>query len=275
MTFLAPTGFTLVGLLGTGSVAVVARVRRGDEELACKRLLPHHRDAAAARLALVREARCLELARHPSLPALRGVGSDEAGPFVLESVVEGASLRALKAAWSGRIPRRLALHVAVEAVRTLTAIHALEDELGAVGVVHGDIGPDNLWLGPHGAVSLLDLGSSRFRGWEAEASVDDRGTVPYAAPEIARGEHPPSQGSDVYALAATVAWLLLDGEAPLARAASEAALLAEIGERGIDLLTLESLAEPLREALRSHLAFDPGSRTSDLQVLARALDQLP
>lgn len=269
-----PAGTVALGLLGTGSVCVVARVDRAGEQLACKRVLPHLREVPAARRALVREARALELAHHPGLPALREVGADEAGPYLLETVIEGLPLREVKARWAGRLPRRLALHLASQATALVAELHALGDDRGSLELVHGDLGPDNLWVAPHGRVDVLDLGSARFRGFGPELETGDRGTPPYAAPELARGETVSSQATDTYALAATVAWTLLDGDAPLVDPAADAAVLRLVGERGIDPGRLASLPTPIRDALAPLLAFDPGRRPRDLGPLLAALAQV-
>jgi hypothetical protein len=75
----------------------------------------------------------------------------------------------------------------------------------------------------------------------------------------------------VYALAATVAWMLLGGAAPLAEPLSGPALLAAIGERGMEPRRLEPLPAPLRDVLRGLLRHDPAHRVGDLAALAAAL----
>lgn len=268
---LAPDGTEMLGPLGTGSACEVARVRRGDEELACKRLLPQHRSSPAARMAMVREARALEIAHHPALPALREVGSDAEGPFLLETLVEGASIRDVKEHWAGRVPRNLALHAANQAALALSALHALVDAKGPIELVHGDLSPDNLRLGARGEIRLLDLGNARFRGFGPELETGAREAAPYVAPEVARGEATSSQRTDVYALAATITWLLLDGPSPLTDVVDDAALLLAIGERGLDPARLSPLPSALRAALGDLLAFDPAARAVDLGPLLRAL----
>lgn len=269
MAFAAPQGTVLVGPLGAGSACDVARVRtEAGVELACKRLLPQHRATHEAKVALVREARALELAKHPAIPALRGVGADAAGPFVLETLVEGPSLREVKAAWSGKVPLALATHIVGRAARLLGELHALSDEAGPVGLVHGDVAPDNLRLGAFGEVGLLDFGHARTRAFSPDLETHALGTAPYLAPELVRGEATPTAATDVYALAATAAWLLLDGAQPLVTATSDAAMLLEVGERGIDTTRLAPLPARLRDELTAMLAFVPAERRGDLAVLA-------
>jgi serine/threonine protein kinase len=271
MPFAAPQGTVFVAPLGAGTACDVARVRTdgpdGGHELACKRLLPQHRASHEARVALVREARALELARHPAIPALRGVGSDEAGPFVLETLVEGPSLRDLKHHWSARVPSSLARHVVGRATLLLGELHALADDAGSIALVHGDVGPDNLRLGACGEVGLLDFGNARTRAFTPELDTHAVGTAPYLAPELARGDATPTPSTDVYALAATAAWLLLEGEQPLVSTTTDAATLLVLGERGLDPERLAPLPPPLRDLLASMLAFDPATRTADLAAL--------
>jgi serine/threonine protein kinase len=86
-------------------------------------------------------------------------------------------------------------------------------------------------LGPRGEIGVVDFGAARFRGMDPTLETADRGTLPYAAPEVARGDAAPSQAADVYALAATI--LAFGAEVPLTEARDEAAMLLEIGERGL------------------------------------------
>jgi len=272
MPFAAPLGTTLVGPLGAGSTCDVARVRTdAGLSVACKRLLPQHRTSHAARVALAREARALELARHPSIPVLIGVGSDACGPFVLESLVEGPSLREVKAHWRGRVPFTLACHASAEAARILRELHALADEGGPVALVHGDVAPDNLRLGAFGAVGILDFGHARTRSFTRDLDTGALGTPPYLAPELVRGEAVPTASTDVYALAATAAWLLLDGEQPLVGASNDAAMWLEIGERGLDPARFAALPNALVGVLSAMLRPDPAARQVDLATLERTL----
>jgi serine/threonine protein kinase len=107
---------------------------------------------------------------------------------------------------------------------------------------------------------------------EPSLETGDRGTLPFAAPEVARGEATPSQASDVYALAAAL--LFLATGAPIVEAEGDAAMLLEIGERGVrrDLCDrAEGLSDSARAALRQALAPDPEERIATARALAEAL----
>lgn len=253
----------------------MAMVRRAGVTLVCKRLTPRVREEAAGKAAMVREAQLLSLSRHPALPSLEGVGTDTDGPFVLETWTEGASIRALVEGWRLRglvVPPRLVAHLAHAAATALAELHALADAEGPLAIVHGDLGPDHVVMSPLGEARFVDFGAARYRGMLPSLSFGDRGTLPFVAPEVARGEVTPSQASDVYALAATL--LFLATSMPLFEPMAEGALLLAIGERGLPRDRCEEAAgiPPRgRAALREALALDPAARLKTAQALADAL----
>ncbi len=275
MGYAAPEGTTLVATLGGGSVFDVALVREGARDVVCKRLSPRAAREPAGRAALVREARSLDLARHPALPALIRLGTDARGPFLIESHVVGVSARGLVEAWRERgqgVPPRLVAHVAEAAASALAELHALADASGPIAFSHGDLGPDHLILAPHGEARFVDLGAARFRGMDASLESGDRGTLPFVAPEVARGEAAPGAAADVYALAATLLFLAV-GE-PLTSAREASAMLLEIGERGVRrelVARAAGLDDAARDALTRALAPDPAERLASARDLAAAL----
>lgn len=273
-TFPAPEGTVLLAPLNSGTVFHVALVRDGEGTLVCKRLLPRVREEPAARAAMAREGLVLGRARHAAIPALRGLGTDAAGPYLIETFIPGVSVRELVEAWRARglpVPAKLVAHLAAAASAALAELHALADARGPVAFSHGDLCPDHLLLGPHGEVAFIDLGAARSADTGAALATADRGTLPYAAPEVARGEAPPDQAADVYALAATLLYLAVSG--PICSVAGEAAMLLEIGERGISpaLCARAALPEAAREALGRALSLEPRERLVDAAALAAAL----
>lgn len=281
MPFAPPAGSELVQHLGAGTVFDVALVREQTGPGAapgsvwiCKRLTPRVLREPAGRAAILRESRALAIARHPALPGLIRVGADGHGPFVIETRTEGFSLRELVDGWrarAGGVPALLAAHIAREATEALAQIHALEDAGGPLDLVHGDLGPDNMIFGPLGQVGLIDLGAARWRGMEADLVTDDRGTLPFVAPEVARGDEPPGAAADVYALAATLLYVAT-GLSPV-DASEPAAMLLEVGDRGVRVDRIEQAAAfgpEQRRALAAALAFDRGARVDTARALREA-----
>jgi serine/threonine-protein kinase len=271
MRMVAPEGTEIVEPLPNGSVFQVARVRHGGQLVVCKRLLPRFRQEPAAKAAIVREASALSRARHPAVPELVAVGTDAHGPYVLQGYVEGVSLRALVEAWRERgaeVPPTLVAHLAVAAAEALASVHEL-------GVSHGDLGPDHVLLTPIGAAAFVDFGAARFPGMDPALETGDKGTLPFVAPEVARGEAPPGQAADVYALAATVLYLAAGG-AGLVSARDEGAMLLAIGEAGLSADLCDratSISAAGRDALRRAIALNPAARLTAARELAAALSR--
>lgn len=223
---------------------------------------------------MVREAKLVSLVDHHALPKLVRVGNDAHGPFFIETYLPGTSLRELRRGWSAKdkpVPQSLIRHITVTALELLTEVHELADDKGPLGIVHGDISPDHVHLGPLGDISFVDLGAARFRGLDADADTDDRGTVPYAAPEVIRGEDKPGQTTDVYALCATLLWFAT-GER-ICEASTDAAMLAEVAQRGVrrDLVdTLNAFEPRQRECFRAALDPNPAGRPSSARQILDA-----
>lgn len=278
--FHLPSGTELVEYVGAGATFDVAVVRGSDgARTIAKRVRPSLSHEEAARAALVREAQTLALIQHSAVPRLVRVGTDAAGPFVLESEIPGASLREFLSTWSPRVPTHLALHLAHRAAFLLDSLHRLHapDEAGGsveLLLVHGDMSPAQLIVTPRVDIAIVDFGAARTcRTPGGDVRGAERGTLPFVAPELCRGETIPTQATDRYALAVILAELLTG--ARLAHAIDEAALLVEIGDRGHDLAPLASAAlDPaVKTALTAQLDRDPGARPRDLTALLDALDR--
>jgi eukaryotic-like serine/threonine-protein kinase len=268
--FAAPEGSRLLRYLGRGELLEAALVEHGERVWVAKRVCRGRETEPAAAEALVREARALSLLVLRGLPELIAVGTDEHGPFLLETEVPGLSLSQLGEAWSGSIPPLLARHLAGRAVRLVCALHESPGVDGTrLEFVHGDLAPAHLLVAPHGELGLIDFGSSRSAQHTGPEGA--RGTLPYVAPELARGEALPSQATDRYALAVLVAELLL-GVRLLTTPPGPSALLT-IGERGHALAQLDTaeLEPSLRTALQAQLTFAPSERPRDLSNLLSAL----
>jgi serine/threonine protein kinase len=188
---------------------------------------------------------------------------------LLEGRARGVSVREL--AESGLDAPRW-VELARASSGALARLHALRDERGDLSFVHGDVSPDNVFFDAPAGVTFVDLSSATFRDAAEPVFPGDRGTLPYVAPEIARGEARPAAASDTYALAATLLAAAIGRD--LVDAATEASRLLEIGTSGVRAERIDrrsDLPERARDAIRRALRFDPALRLASSLDLAREL----
>ncbi len=219
------------------------RVKRGDEHFLLKTYEAPPPEA-------VQRAAKLE---GPWVAELREVGLFDSRHALVSEWVEGADLSALL----GRelLPQPIALHVAFQVARALSAAHELED--GAL--LHGALDCSHVLCREDGAVKVCNFGGGARRDGLLRAH---RGFV---APEaLAGGEA--DVLSDVYACGA-LAYLLLTGKTP-----AEAALTNR-GEVPAPSRLQPGLDEPLDATLLELVAADPGERAISLRGLTGAIDR--
>lgn len=276
--FMAPPGTMLLRPLGAGATFRAALVRHSDESrplpatlAVAKRPIADLAGLPEGKRALEREWRILEALRHDSLPRPLFFGEDAAGPYLVETAAKGISLRSLGEQAARSLVAATWTRLALASSQALADLHEHRDHRGPLDFVHGDISPDNVFFDSQGGATFTDFAMSGFRDDPEPIFSRARGTLPYAPPELAREDATPSAGTDTYSLAAVLAWLLVPD---LSEAASGAALLLEIGERGlqIDALNRRSdLPAAALRVLRHALAFSPRDRLASSRDLAREL----
>jgi len=270
-TNFVPSGFQLVERLGVGTLFVVARVADAQgRELICKRAA-HPRFAGA----LERERDLLTILCGAAVPELVAAGFDMRGGFLVETRARGVPLRELMTEGQACPIASTWIALAKASAHALATLHAFRDGKGPLGFVHGDISPDNLFFEPPATVTFIDFSSASYRDRPDPPHVDDRGTAPYAAPELLRQETRATPECDTYALAAT----LLAGAVglPIVRATTEAARLYEAASQGVLWTRIDERADlplDLRSALSEALQHERARRLVSSGELAARLGQL-
>jgi len=281
-------------VLGRGGMGLVTRVRDHDlgRELALKTVLD---ERPRARARFVREVRIVARLEHPSILPVHDLGLDAEGRlYFTMPLVRGRTLERLLEERPPDWTRARFVELAMRVGEALAYAHAR-------GIVHRDVKPANVLIGPYGEVYLTDWGLAALAG-EAEPAQADQaaasatpgaaaraladaalapgatahgavlGTPPYMAPEQARGELARvGPRADVFALGA-VLYHALGGARPHAGAEDEALLAA--ARRG-RVQPLEQLAPDLPEELAAivarAMASEPGQRYRDAGELAADL----
>jgi serine/threonine protein kinase len=247
-----PVGFTFLSGTerATGSATRVFGVAQDGRGYVCKRLGPRALGEPWMRERLTAEGRLLALLEGRGAPQLVASGEDAAGPWLIMQEIAWPALSARTTRPDGRWLEG-ATGVAFDA---LALVHA-------AGVVHGDISPDNVLVSNEAtAAVLVDFGLALGPSMPPMPSGPFRGTLVYAAPEVARGE-PFDARADLFSIAASLLHVW-SGESPrpLVR---EAATLRAAGEEGIEAWAERSargLEPGLARRLMRCCAFDAKER---------------
>ncbi|MCE9571928.1 MAG: serine/threonine protein kinase, partial [Deltaproteobacteria bacterium] len=170
-------------LLARGATSEVwSATRMGPDgftaPVALKTLTTQHLHAPERVEAFVAEARAGATVLHPNVVHTQALLHADGRYWLAMQLVRGWSVAALlaRSAASGRpIPLPIAVAIARDAASGLEAIHA-------VGLVHGDIAPDNLMLAATGHAMVLDFGAATARNAVRPRLAPAASS--YAAPEL-------------------------------------------------------------------------------------------
>ena len=154
-----------------------------------------------------REASILAGLAHPNLVAVHAVGRVGASPFIVMKYLPGTTLAEYRRARGDRLP-------AMEMLRILRQLCAGLGHLHQHGLVHRDVKPGNVIVGPDGHVTILDLGIARDVAGPALTQPGVIvGTPHYMAPEMIVDKAVVDARADLYSLGA-VAFELVTGVPP-------------------------------------------------------------
>ncbi|MFF3451947.1 serine/threonine-protein kinase [Streptomyces sp. NPDC002667] len=251
--------YRLLARLGHGGMGTVWRARDEtvDREVAVKEpRVPDHlpeRERANAHERMRREARAAARLDHPAVVNVHDVAVVDGQPWIVMELVRGRSLGdALK---EGTLDGPEAARIGLEVLGALEAAHA-------AGVLHRDVKPDNVLLGPHGRVVLTDFGIARIDG---DTSLTDTGgfvgSPEYVAPERVLGVRP-GPASDLWSLGVLL-YAATEGVSPFRRSNTPATLQSVLNSAPA---APSSAGAPLAEAISGLLAKEPSHRPAAAEV---------
>jgi serine/threonine-protein kinase len=187
--------YEIQAVLGEGGMGIVyqAHDRRLEEAVAIKTL---RRQALSTDPSLLdrfkQEIRLARRITHPNVLRTHDLGDCNGLRFLSMEFVAGRTLGQLIES-EKILPVEVGLRIAKQVCCGLAAIHAL-------GIVHGDIKPQNVMVEPSGRAKIMDFGSAHLAsegGKTGHGLVV--GTLGYMSPEQARGR-PLDFRSDIYSL---------------------------------------------------------------------------
>jgi eukaryotic-like serine/threonine-protein kinase len=258
-----------IGAGGTGEV-YRARDTRTGRTVALKKLRPD--PAAPDRpIHITGEGPSPRRLSHPNIPETYEVVEEQGQAFLAMEFVPGDTLTKVI---SGRpLNPRTAVDVAAQVADALAEAHSL-------GIIHGDINPDNIIVTPKGSAKVLDFRlsarttSGRLRQNAAtmpDARLDGPSrSLAYMSPEQARGEAADDR-TDVFSLG-VVLFEMLTGRLPFS-GTTTAAVAREIVSTPAPSLTSvnASLPPELDPILRKALAKRANERYDSAATMAAEL----
>ncbi len=225
--------YVVLSELGTGSLSTIylAEQQFTHRKVALKFFETRDEEFLTA---AHREAELLASMEHPYIVRMYDADEYDGWFYLIVEFIEGKSIGDMIEARDS-VPLEVALKLMVDIAEALEYAHHL-------GVVHGDIIPNNIIVSPKGVPFLMDFFASAAivgRGTD-EPMV---GTPPYMSPETWRGEY--ASVSDLWSLGMTF-YHLLAGRLPFDPGDYQGIIQAVTSAETLDFAPLRSIApEPV------------------------------
>jgi len=215
-------GYRIESILGRGGMGVVYEARQLSlgRVVALKVVTPLRSEDAGFRERFRREGMAQAAIDHPHIVTVYEAGAADDQLYIAMRLIRGDTLK--HALRDGPLePSR--------AVRLLAPIADALDAAHAAGLVHRDVKPQNILVGPGDHPYLADFGLTKVTGQTSLTATGlFMGTPDYTPPEVAEGGEA-TAASDVYAFAA-VAYECLSGGPPFPRPTQAGVLYAHVHE---------------------------------------------
>jgi len=256
------SGHKILGEIGRGGMGrvLLALDERLGRKVAVKTLNPRYADNPKLRARFMSEARALARLSHPNVVRIYNLGSADEEPHFVMEYIEGASLT--------EVARRLALS---QKIALMLKVILTVDFLHQRQVIHRDLKPGNILVGPDLEPKVLDFGlalQGDDLGPRLTQAGEIMGTPDYFSPEQAQGHAPLDARSDIFSLG-TILYELITGAPPF-RADSARDQIRLICERDPALPRRINSAIPgeLQNVCLKALEKDPSQRYQSAREMA-------
>jgi len=207
------------------------------------------------------EGRALASLDHPNIVRVFSLGQEKDQPYIVMELIPGGGMEQLFAK-DKPLDEVRALEIMTGVARALRAA-------SEIGLIHGDIKPENIMLNEKGRAKLVDFGIARFGGGKI-ADGDALGTPYYVAPEqVQRASL--DHRADIYSLGATM-YHALTGEPPFTGDSLLKVLYARIEQPVPDITEACPSIHPETAAIVTRmLQIDPEDRYAGYDELLKDL----
>lgn len=190
--------FVLVDLLGKGGMGAVYRGHDVglDRWVAIKVMQSSFGGNPEFVETFRREAQAAAALNHPNIVQIYSFGVAHGQPYLVMEILDGGRLDQMIAKGE-MLNEGLILKIIADVAEGLNAA-------AAIGLIHGDVKPENILLDSNGVAKVVDFGLAQFKAnTEGATAKGIWGTPYYIAPEKLKG-HPADARSDIYSLGGTL-----------------------------------------------------------------------
>ena len=264
--------YKLLERVGVGGMAQVFLCEHTEsrERFAVKVLPPSKAEQPSALGRFFREARAATAIDHPNVVRTREINSDGAFHFIVMDYVEGPNLL--------EVVRKFG---PLDVGRAVSYVRQVAEGLNHAfrsGIIHRDVKPGNILIDRRGQARLLDLGLARFYNDHTDQltiKYDDKivlGTADYIAPEQVVNSHAVDIRADIYALGATLYFLLAGRPVFPVGSVSQKLLWHRTKEPTPVRDVRPEVPEPLAAVLHKMMAKEPKKRYQTPAQVSAALE---
>jgi serine/threonine protein kinase len=272
-------GYRLIEPIADGGMGSVWKAKHPNLErfVAVKFIKPELLSAHRVRQLFLDEVRHLSQLRSPHVVQVLDSGlTDSQAPFMVTEYLPGVDL-ATHLELHGAMPPEFACRIGVDVLKALSEAHAM-------GIIHGDLKPSNIFLmevqgQKQPVVKVLDFGVACLTedGRDEESTLGNRivrGSLQYMSPEqVTLGNLTPA--SDVYTFGATLYRLLTDQCVFLGEPQEQIRQkLSEAPPFVTPNMSTGSCPKVLEELVRACLQRLPEDRPSSAQALRKRLEHI-